>query len=422
MPPTSDRRPRVCLVTFGSAGDVHPMLALGQGLRERGHAVTLLTNPVFAELADDARLDFAPVGEAAHYTDATTHPKVWHPIDGFGVLWRYLLRPALAPTYEQLAEIASVEPCIVIASPVAMGARVAQEHLGVPLITAYTAATMLRTVHDPMTLAQWRVARWVPRVARRLAWTALDRFKLDPLVRPALDALRGPLKLPRIRGPVFDRWIHSPKAGVTLFPSWFAPAPPDWPRQVVQAGFPLYDGDAQQAVAPWLREFVEEGTPPVVFMPGTAQQDAGAFYTAALEACQATGQRGLLLGPLARDVVADVATVRTIPYAPFSWLLPRARALVHHGGIGSCAQALRAGIPQLLAPQAYDQFDNAMRLERLGVGVALPGGTDGLQAMAAQLGSLLASPDVAQACSRHAAQTHPQPAHDVVAALVERLS
>ncbi|MEO5671043.1 MAG: glycosyltransferase [Ramlibacter sp.] len=417
-----DRRPRVCLVTFGSAGDVHPMLALGQCLRERGHAVTLLTSPVYAELAGDARLDFTPIGEPSDYAEATSHPKVWHPIDGFGVLWRYLLRPALVPTYEQLAEIASVEPCVVIASPVAMGARVAQEHLGVPLITAYTAATMLRTVHSPMTLAQWRVAPWIPRAARRLAWAALDHFKLDPLVRPALDALRGRLKLPRIEGPVFDRWIHSPKGGVTLFPSWFATAPPDWPRQVVQAGFPLYDGDAQQPVAPWLREFLEQGPPPVVFMPGTAQQNASAFYAAAVKACEATGQRGLLLGPLARDVAADTDAIRTLPYAPFTWLLPRARALVHHGGIGSCAQAMRAGIPQVLAPQAYDQFDNAMRLERLGVGACLPRGADGMQQMAAQLARLLASPDVAAACAVCAKRTSPQPALDVVAGLVERLA
>ena len=399
------------------------MLALGQGLRRRGHAVTLLTNPVFADLVGSARLDFVPVGEADHYAQVTTHPKVWHPIDGFGVMWRYLLRPALAPTYEALAELASVEPCIVIASPVAMGARIAQEHLGVPLITAYTAATMLRTVHDPMTLARWRVAPWVPRPARRVAWSVLDRYKLDPLVRPALDSLRGRLKLPRIKGPVFDRWIHSPKAGVTLFPSWFASAPPDWPRQVVQAGFPLYDGDAEQDPAPpWLQQFLEEGSPPVVFMPGTAQQNAGAFYSAALKACIATGQRGLLLGPLAREVVADMATVRTVPYAPFSWLLPRARALVHHGGVGSCAQALRAGIPQLLAPQAYDQFDNAMRLERLGVGASLPGGANGLELMSAQLGELLASADVTRACAACADRTSPQAAHEVVAGLVEKLA
>jgi rhamnosyltransferase subunit B len=416
-------RPRVCLVTFGSAGDVHPMLALGRALRDRGHAVTLMTNPVFSRLASDAKLDFVPVGKLEHYASATSHPKIWHPIDGFGVMWRYLLRPAFVPTYEALAEIASIEPCVVIASPVAMGARVAQEHLGMKLITAYTAATMLRTVHDPMTLAHWRVAPWLPHIARRASWWALDRYKLEPLVRPDLDALRDRLKLPPIQGSVFGRWVHSPKAGVALFPSWFAPSPPDWPKQVVQAGFPLYDGDADEPVDPSLQAFVEGGPKPVVFMPGTAQHQAGDFYSAALRACETTGRRGLLLGPMT-DALGERLPdgVRTAPYASFSWLLPRARALVHHGGIGSCAQALRAGLPQLLAPRAYDQYDNARRLELLGVGASLDRNEAGLRDMGLRLKTLLESAEVAQACADCAARTSSSATHAAVAALVERVA
>lgn len=55
-------------------------------------------------------------------------------------------------------------------------------------------------------------------------------------------------------------------------------------------------------------------------------------------------------------------------YAPFSKLLPVSSALVHHGGIGTCAQALRAGVPQLLTPFGMDQYDNSSRLAELGVG------------------------------------------------------
>jgi rhamnosyltransferase subunit B len=76
---------------------------------------------------------------------------------------------------------------------------------------------------------------------------------------------------------------------------------------------------------------------------------------------------------------------------------------VHHGGIGSCAQALRAGLPQLLWPQAYDQHDNALRLQTLGVGLRLPGPTPDAASLTRQLGRLLRSADVAIACRRHAA-------------------
>nr|MBA3625578.1 glycosyltransferase [Methylibium sp.] len=60
-----------------------------------------------------------------------------------------------------------------------------------------------------------------------------------------------------------------------------------------------------------------------------------------------------------------------VAYAPFDALLPRLATLVHHGGIGTCAEALAAGVPQIVVPFAHDQFDNAARLERLGLGVTL---------------------------------------------------
>jgi rhamnosyltransferase subunit B len=410
---------RVALVTLGSAGDLHPMLALGQFLRERGHAVTVLANPACGPAAGVAGLAFEPIGDAADYRATVTHPKLWHPIDGFGVMWRYLLRPALQPTYERIAEMAAAGRCVVIANPVAMGARVAHEKLGVPLVTAYTAATMLRTVHDPMTLAQWRMPRWVPRPLRRTAWSLLDRHKLEPLVRPALDALRGPLGLPPIESTVFGQWMHSPQAGIALFPSWFAAAPPDWPATVRQAGFPLFDGDAAQPPDPAIAAFVQGGAPPVVFMPGTAAEAAATFFRAAIRACAETGARGLLLGQVPPDLQQSLPPgLHAAGYAPFGTLLPHVAALVHHGGIGSCAQALRAGIPQLVLPHAYDQFDNAMRLERLGVGRQLKR----LDGMGAALRALLAEPAVAAACAQWAPRTTPHAARSHVLALVERLA
>jgi rhamnosyltransferase subunit B len=101
-------------------------------------------------------------------------------------------------------------------------------------------------------------------------------------------------------------------------------------------------------------------------------------------------------------------------------LLPAASALVHHGGIGSCAQALRAGIPQVMVPQAYDQFDNAMRVERLGVGQALKPAH--LSRIGEALDGLLASPRAAAACAEAAVRLRSDDARAVVASVVERLA
>lgn len=410
-----------CLVGFGSAGDLHPLLALGRALRERGHEVTLLSTPLYAAHAAREGLGFIPVGDEQRYREGLVHPKLWHPIDGFGVMWRYLLRPAVEPTYERLAELAARRRVVVLASPVAFGARLAQERLGVPLVSLYTAATMLRTVHDPMTLAAWRVPTWFPRFGRHAAWELLDRFKLEPLVQPTLGPLRSRLGLPPLTQPVFGQWMHSPQAGLALFPDWFAPAQPDWPAQVVQAGFPLYDDAA--ALDPDLDRFLADGEPPVVFMPGTARRGADDFFLAAVRCCEQQGLRGVLLGEVAPEIARDLdSSIRVQAYAPFAALLRRASALVHHGGIGSSAQALRAGIPQVVVPHAYDQFDNAMHLEHLGVGATVPPTEAGFDALPATLRQLLASGEARAACARWSARTQGQEARDAAVRLVEALA
>jgi rhamnosyltransferase subunit B len=403
---------KVLLPTLGSAGDVHPFLAIGQAMQARGHDVEILTNPVFEGMVQRAGLQFYPIGTPQHYAEAIGSPKLWHPIDGLGVLWRRMARQAVEPVYRRIShhaqqvqqwQASSGETLVVMAPPLLFGARLAHEKLSTPLVTAYTAATMLRSCDNPLTMAHWRVPSWVPRAARAAAWRALDTFKLEPMVAADLQSIRQSLNLPALHQSVFGEWMHSPQAGVTLFPDWFAPAPADWPPQIKQAGFPLYDGDSGAGLAPRLSQFLDDGEPPVVFTPGSAMGHGRAFFEAAVQSCMALGQRGILLTHDASQLPPDLPPgVQHFTYAAFGLLLARVRALVHHGGIGSCAQALRAGLPQLLTPMAFDQFDNAMRLEILGVGACLKKGNLHFGNMTSQLQALLASASVARACKEAA--------------------
>lgn len=399
---------KVLLPTLGSAGDVHPFLAIGKAMQARGHDVEVLTNPVFFDMVQRAGLQFHPVGTPQHYADVIGSPKLWHSIDGLGVLWRRMARHAIEPVFLRLAHHAhqaalSGQKLVVMAPPLLFGARLVHEKLKTPLVTAYTAATMLRSCENPLTMAHWLVPTWVPRTARRAAWHALDKFKLEPMIAADMQNIRQSLDLPALHQSAFGQWMHSPLAGVTLFPHWFAPAPTDWPPQVRQAGFPLYDGDSNAGLDATLLQFLDAGTPPVVFTPGSAMGHGQAFFQAAVQCCEALGQRSVLLTRDASQLPQALPpSVHHCPYAPFGLLLPRARALVHHGGIGNCAQALRAGLPQLITPMAFDQFDNAMRLEILGVGTSLPRNDAQFGKMTSQLRELLASSKVADACRQAA--------------------
>jgi UDP:flavonoid glycosyltransferase YjiC (YdhE family) len=123
------------------------------------------------------------------------------------------------------------------------------------------------------------------------------------------------------------------------------------------------------------------------------------FFRAAIEACQRLGRRGILLTRFCEQIPDRLPNgVKHFDYIPFSQLLPKAAALVHHGGIGTTAQALSAGVPQLIMPLAHDQFDNAARVKRLEVGDwIVPSGFRGSQ-VAAKLAVLLGSEAVRRAC------------------------
>ena len=164
-------------------------------------------------------------------------------------------------------------------------------------------------------------------------------------------------------------------------------------------GFPQFDASEQHDVDPDLRAWIEDGDPPIVFTTGTAMIRGEAFFEVAAGACAEMGRRGLLLCQASETIPKRLPDgVRHETYVPFSEVLPKSAALVSHGGIGTCAQALAAGIPHLVAPLAHDQFDNSSRLKDLGVGGEIE--RKGLSAprLAAKLRDLIGSDEVARCC------------------------
>jgi rhamnosyltransferase subunit B len=139
-----------------------------------------------------------------------------------------------------------------------------------------------------------------------------------------------------------------------------------------------------------------------VFTPGSANQNAAAFFRAAIDASSRLKRRALLLTKFTEQVPSLPSTVHHEGYAPLSRLLPRCALLVHHGGIGTLAQALAAGVPQLTMPMGFDQPDNTARLLRLGVAKWVPPSQFTGERVAPVLDQLLTDPAVASACAKYA--------------------
>ena len=360
------------LVPFGTAGDVYPYMGIGVGLRKRGHRVTVITHSQFRDLVQRFGLDYVDLNDSASYAETMNHADHWDPKRGFKRDARFILHDTMRKHYTELKNLYVPGDTVVVTSHGGYGVRVAQDKLGFPLVSAHISPFLIRSIVRPCTqpIADWVLRAMLFRFERDLYFRFVDYFLADPLLGPELNRFRHDLGLAPVRR-IVHRWIHSPQCILGLFPRWLAePIPDDWPP-VQCTGFPFFD-DADAGLPLDVVKFLDSGEPPIVFTPGTGVAHARHFFEAAVAACRTLGRRGLLLTRFAEQVPPDLPdSVRHFPFLSLSQLLPRSAALVSHGGIGTIAQGLRAGVPQLMMPMSYEQPENARRLRALGVGLSL---------------------------------------------------
>jgi rhamnosyltransferase subunit B len=395
-------------MTLGSHGDVHPFLGIASALRSRGHQVKFIASAYYQSLVSAMGLDFVPLGQPEEFEAVARDPKIWHWFRGFGRIAE-AIGAAIPACYEAVLEHAEPGKTVLVYSTLAFGARLAQETLHLPGVTVHLSPSVFFSAEAKPKLPLLKMPDWTPRPMKRAMMNLASAAFLDPLFGRPLNEFRKTLALKPVHG-VLKEWCHSPQRVIGLFPAWFAEKQPDWPPQTVLTGFPLFDEKVVAGLSPELELFLERGSPPIVFTPGSAMHHGHAFFAAAAEACTILNRRGLLLTRHADQIPQNLPTgVIHLPYAPFSQLLPRSAALVHHGGIGTTAQGLHAGIPQLMMPMSFDQPDNADRVKRLGVGDWLSPRKFTAIAVAPKLKNLLSSPTVADACRAVTARFKAEP-------------
>jgi rhamnosyltransferase subunit B len=382
------------LSTFGSAGDVFPILGLALALKERGHDATIATNPHFEALIQKHGVAFEPTGTIEEYDACIRHPHLWDPVKAFGHIAN-TLKPVLRRQYDIFAAHAAREDTIGLVNVYGFGALNAREKLGMKVITLHLQPAAFWSDVDPPTLPNLFGPRWLKGLLYRVGC----KWVIDPTILPFLNEWRKELGL----GPVksITQWWNSPDGVLGMFPDWFAQPQRDWPPKVVLTDFPLWNDNAKAPLDAELESFLIAGAPPIAFTPGSANVHGEAFFIASVEACERMRKRGLLLTGYAEQVPRNLPpTVQHVRYAPLDLLLPRCAAFVHHGGIGSMSQAMLAGIPQLIMPLAHDQFDNAARVKKLGVGDWLSVKQFKAPAVADKLQKLLDHATTASACKQ----------------------
>lgn len=358
---------RIVLCTFGSLGDLYPVLALAIELKQRGHLPTIATLTGYRERVQAAGVAFHAVRPDIDVTDTRILPRAMHPRDGARYILCELLLPYLRESFDDTAAIAQ-DADLIVTHPVTLGAVLFARKSGMPWTTVALSPVSTVSVYDMSVFpglpgGEWlasRGPRW-QRVFLSLLEKAFDRYW-----KP-YHALERELGLGRSRNPFLHG--HSPQLVLALFSPLLAQPQRDWPPNAHATGFPFLE--QKQECPPELARFLEHGEAPIVFTLGSAAVGAaGDFYSVSIEAARRLQRRAVLLvgsDPANRRLPELPGHAIAVPYAPHAAVFPRACVNVHQAGIGTTAEAMRAGRPMLAVPFSHDQPDHAYRLKKLGV-------------------------------------------------------
>lgn len=392
----------ILLIAVGSHGDVHPFVGIGRALTARGHQVRVAANEHFAAMIGKAGLGFIQLGDEKLFREWIADELVWHPHKGPGRVMQGV-SSALETMYDMTVVEADKDTAIV-GSSLAIGSLVAAEKHGLRYATAHLGPICVRSHIALPTMPGGINFTRFPAWFRKKFWDGADKWFIDPHIAPAVNALRAKAGLPPVSRILNGYW-NAPRLTLGLWPEWFSPKQEDHPPQLQLTGFPLYDEADHQSLDTELEAWLDAGDAPIAFTPGSAMLHGRDFFEAAAKACERLDRRGLLLTRHIEQIPGQLPPmVRHLSYAPFSQLLPRCAALVHHGGIGTTSQALRAGIPQLIMAMTHDQPDNAAHVRNLGVGDWISRQFFWPSRVAKKLDRLLTEPQVQRACAEVASR------------------
>ena len=360
----------------GSLGDVNPLLGIARSLQDQGRKVLFLAAEPYLHIAERAGLQTRVLTSRAEFNELVKNPNIWHPRRGPRLLLDKMLGEAINPHYEWLLENCVPGETLLVSHMLDFGGRVFRDRFPeTKLASVVLAPVLFRSLTSPPRVSRLGIECRLPRSLLRAAYWGADRF-IDSLALKHINPLRRRIGLQPVKR-MMKEWWMSPDLTIALFPDWFSVPQVDLPKQVRTVGFPLTDSAAliapevEQQLQRIIAGFGDER--PVVFAPGSAHFQAGSFLHKAVEACRRLNLPAVLLSPNPDEVPRELPpNIVTAEYLPFSKLFPHARVVVHHGGIGTTSQCFAAGVPQIVLPMAFDQFDNASRVEKLGVGSWMP--------------------------------------------------
>jgi UDP:flavonoid glycosyltransferase YjiC (YdhE family) len=365
---------RILIISIGTRGDVQPYLALAKGLMSAGHEMWLATDITFESFVVDSGVGFKPIkADPRQAMQEDVREIGGNPVKFVGWLNRQF-KPLARDFFRDVKEAAEGMDALLFGA-LAFPAFHVAEGLGIPSLATYLQpATPTRYLSG----AAGGAPDWLPFRGLANKWlTELSIFSVFAMTKGVVDEGRQEmLGLPRMSWRDYLTLNSAAAPIVYGYSRHVVPVPPDWGDWLHVAGYWFLDGDEGWRPPATLADFLEAGPPPVYVGFGSMiDKESGVVTRIVLNALAMTGRRAILLGgwgglgggDLPQNILRPENVFR-IDSAPHSWLFPRMAAVVHHGGAGTTAAALRAGVPNVIVPFFADQPFWGSRVRALGVG------------------------------------------------------
>jgi UDP:flavonoid glycosyltransferase YjiC (YdhE family) len=364
---------RIVITTIGSSGDLNPFIALGLGLRARGHEVIFAVEERMRPPLEDLGFQIAHLSGDGRAALAPYTRQLLGALNPFAsvrvIVERYIL-PTLPAKVEEL-RLACEGADLLVSAAVALAASFVADLTGMPWASVALSPVTLPSAELEPQPPIFPIPARLHSFYNRGGW-AIGGSVIRRLVDRPVNEVRRRFGLPPRRDIMQWGNLSTHFTAVAVSPA-FVPRPSDWPAYAKMTGFLFWDTPEDWIEPRDLTSFLEGEEPLIAVSTGSMAPELGEafarFYKTSLNAILGVGARALVIGadpailpdPLPRGVYS-------VPFAPFSRVYPRCAAGIHHGGVGTTAQGLRAGIPALIVPWGADQFFDGGQVRRLGAG------------------------------------------------------
>lgn len=359
---------RITIVTTGSRGDIQPFIALGRGLKQAGYQVKLATHDTFQEMAKQYGLEFAAIaGDVQAMMASEAGQNMLKSQNPILLIKQYaqMVQPLVAQAIADSWAACQDSDAIIFTATAIWGYDIA-EALGIP---GFFASLMPQSSNPDFPYPSLPPTLHLGEIFNRLSYPLLMEGFGFVFRQPLNEFRHSQLHLPPIPlGTIYRRLNRLPTPVLYGYSSSVVPKPKNWSSRIQVTGYWFLDQTIDWHPSQALLDFLAAGSPPVYMGFGSMSgADAAQFTQMILDALQQTGQRGILLtgwGGIAQTELPEhVFLLHSVPH---DWLFPRMAAIVHHGGAGTTAAALRAEVPSIVVPFFGDQPFWGDRVMKLG--------------------------------------------------------